>query len=833
MLVANTASAARQMENLGRGVVAVRTGTSSIFVSWRLLGLDPAGIGFNLYRSANGGTYAKLNSSVLTGGTCYTDTSPNLTVSNAYYVKPVIGGVEQAASGSFTLSANHATEPIVRIPLHAVPGSGYYTKFVWVGDLDGDGEYDFVIDRLAPSDPNNNDIGLGHQFLEAYKRDGTRLWSIDMGPSSTGTYNISPGAATISMGMYDGVTVYDLNGDGKAEVVLKVADGVKFPNGTTFTNSDTNKQFLAILNGQTGNMIANIAFPTDFYAQSGKYGTQLGIGYLDGTTPSVIGWLRNRNADKSFNDIIVAWHLSGTTLSQTWKLPLPSTTANIACFHQMIIADVDGDGKDEICPGNFLVNSNGTVRYTLSGVVHGDRHYMCKMDPNRAGLQGYGIQQDNPSGLADYYYDANTGAFIWKHMFSTGDVARGLVGDVDPNYLGFEAWSFYGLYNARSNVLTCSDTTKQPYPDQEFWWDGDLTSEGLNDAKFEKWDPANPTPTASCPRLLTVTDYGAVYSGHNPMFFGDIFGDWRTEVIDFNSDYSQMMIFTTDIPTTYRIYTMAHNPEYRVNLTTKGYMESPQLDYYMGAGMATPPVPNIVYVGGTTQPPSAPTGLTATAGNAQVSLSWTASSGATSYNVKRATVSGGSYTTVASPTTTSYANTGLTNGTTYYYVVSAVNGAGESANSSQVSATPISGGGGTITNGTYNLINLASGLALDNKGLTTNGSAVGLWTKGSSNNLKWVVTLQSDGYYKLSCVTGGLYLDGMGSTTNGAPAGQWSGNSSTNQEWSIVAAGSYYKLVNRTSGLRLDSLGGTTNGDPVGQSADSASSNQQWSFVAP
>jgi len=499
----------------------------------------------------------------------------------------------------------------------------------------------------------------------------------------------------------------------------------------------------------------------------------------------------------------------------------------------MIIADVDGDGKDEICPGNFLVNSNGTVRYTLSGVVHGDRHYMCKMDPNRAGLQGYGIQQDNPSGLADYYYDANTGAFIWKHMFSTGDVARGLVGDVDPNYLGFEAWSFYGLYNARSNVLTCSDTTKQPYPDQEFWWDGDLTSEGLNDAKFEKWDPANPTPTASCPRLLTVTDYGAVYSGHNPMFFGDIFGDWRTEVIDFNSDYSQMMIFTTDIPTTYRIYTMAHNPEYRVNLTTKGYMESPQLDYYMGAGMATPPVPNIVYVGGTTQPPSAPTGLTATAGNAQVSLSWTASSGATSYNVKRATVSGGSYTTVASPTTTSYANTGLTNGTTYYYVVSAVNGAGESANSSQVSATPISGGGGTITNGTYNLINLASGLALDNKGLTTNGSAVGLWTKGSSNNLKWVVTLQSDGYYKLSCVTGGLYLDGMGSTTNGAPAGQWSGNSSTNQEWSIVAAGSYYKLVNRTSGLRLDSLGGTTNGDPVGQSADSASSNQQWSFVAP
>ena len=92
--------------------------------------------------------------------------------------------------------------------------------------------------------------------------------------------------------------------------------------------------------------------------------------------------------------------------------------------------------------------------------------------------------------------------------------------------------------------------------------------------------------------------------------------------------------------------------------------------------------------GSSTNPPPAPTNLVATAGNAQVGLSWSASSGATSYNVKRSTTSGGPYTTIASPTTTSYTDTGVTNGTTYYYVVSAVNTAGESANSSQVSATP-------------------------------------------------------------------------------------------------------------------------------------------------
>src|SRR5499427_1440989 len=95
-------------------------------------------------------------------------------------------------------------------------------------------------------------------------------------------------------------------------------------------------------------------------------------------------------------------------------------------------------------------------------------------------------------------------------------------------------------------------------------------------------------------------------------------------------------------------------------------------------------------VSATPQPavPATPTNLAATAGNGQVGLSWSASSGATSYNVKRSTTSGGPYTTIASPTTSSYTDTGVTNGTTYYYVVSAVNTAGESSNSSQVSATP-------------------------------------------------------------------------------------------------------------------------------------------------
>ena len=598
LLFASIAFAQREMENLGRGIVAVRTGTSNIFVSWRLLGLDPVDIGFNLYRSTAGGTAIKLNGSVLTAGTNYTDITADITKDNAYYVKPVISSSEQTASGSYTVKANTLVEPCIVVPL-TTPASGYYTKFVWVGDLDGDGEYEYVIDRLAPFSAATDDIGLGNQYLEAYTRTGTRLWVIDMGPSSTGLYNISPGAATISMGMYDGVTVYDMNSDGKAEVILKIANGVKFPDGTTFTNSDSNKQFIAIVNGQTGNLVSNLAFPTDFYAKSGKYGTQLGAGW-NGATPIIYGWLRNRNSDKSFNDIIVAWTWNGTTLSQAWKLPIPSTTSDIGCFHQMQIADVDGDGKDELLPGNFTINSNGTIRYKMPGIGHGDRHYVAKMDPNRAGLQGYGIQQDRADFLQDFYYDANTGEVLWKHYgTAVQDMARGLVGDIDPNNPGWEAWTFNYLTNAPTKTKV-SDT--YPYPCHTLWWDGDLLSENLNDTKLEKWNYV----TKSVDRLETLYKYeSGTIAGHNPMLSGDIFGDWRTEIVCTSLDYSKLVIFTTNVPTNTRIYTMAQNPLHRSCMTIKGYYESPLVDYYLGSGMATPPVPNIKYAGTSSVTPNA------------------------------------------------------------------------------------------------------------------------------------------------------------------------------------------------------------------------------------
>ncbi len=153
-----------------------------------------------------------------------------------------------------------------------------------------------------------------------------------------------------------------------------------------------------------------------------------------------------------------------------------------------------------------------------------------------------------------------------------------------------------------------------------------------------------------------------------------------------------------------------------------------------GQASATPTAP--------AQPPPVPTGLSATAGSAQISLAWTASSGATSYHLKRSTVSGGPYSQVGAPITASDVDTGLTNGTTYYYVVSALNPAGESANSSEASATPISSTVGAAPNVTITVdptsthpispyiygVNDYSGVSPGQPGITFDRAGGNRWT---------------------------------------------------------------------------------------------------------
>jgi hypothetical protein len=571
---------ARPMEDLDRSVVAVRNG-STVLVSWRLLGLDPTGIGFNVYRSTGGGTEVKLNSSPLTGGTNYLDRTANLSQSNTYRVAPVVGGVEQERSPGFTLTANHADEPAVRIPLR----NGGPIHFTWVGDLDGDGAYDYVVDRQTSP-----------QKIEAYSSDGDFLWEVNMGPNSTDQNNIEGGSSTIDVGHNDGVTVYDFDSDGRAEVAVRIANGVTFGNGVRFNHSNDNEQFIAVLDGRTGALRSSAKVPTDYLSDGPMY-ARFAACHLDGKTPSLVAFMKNRIGDGGFNLMVTAWNFNGSSVNLQWKWLRGN--GNHPDGHNSRCIDVDGNGTDEFAEIGFVLNGDGTLKYSLGsqGIIHGDRFHIADMDPSRPGLEGYGVQQNNPSGLREYYYDAATGRMIWKHTLSgTADVGRGMAGDIDPRHPGMEVWSFDGLYNAPSNRLIHSDTSLRPWPQMGLWWDGDVTMELFNSGRVEKWDPNNPTTTSGVPRLETFTNHGGVLGPRSqPTLLADVFGDWREEVVLPNSSYNQLIVFTTDRPSDIRLYTLAHNPAYRNDMTVKGYMQSHHVDYFLGAGMSTPPRPDITY----------------------------------------------------------------------------------------------------------------------------------------------------------------------------------------------------------------------------------------------
>jgi hypothetical protein len=239
------------MEHLGRGVVAVRTSESAVYVGWRLLGTDPGAVAFNVYRTTGVGRPAKLNRAPLAVTTDFIDSTADLTQPNAYRVRPVLRGVEQAASAPFTLPANAVIEPYLTVPLDrpaggvvevppGVAGSNYtYSpNDASVGDLDGDGEYEIVL-KWDPSNAKDTaSAGLSARvLLDAYKLDGTRLWRIDHGR------NIRAGAH------YTQFIVYDLNGDGRAELACKTADGTVDGQGRVIGDASKDYRSLTVDHG--------------------------------------------------------------------------------------------------------------------------------------------------------------------------------------------------------------------------------------------------------------------------------------------------------------------------------------------------------------------------------------------------------------------------------------------------------------------------------------------------------------------------------------------------------------------------------------------------------
>uniref|UniRef100_UPI00403F6691 rhamnogalacturonan lyase n=1 Tax=Paenibacillus sp. FSL H3-0457 TaxID=2921430 RepID=UPI00403F6691 len=586
------AAGARQMEYLDRGVVAVKTG-AGVFVSWRLLGTEGSNVSFNVYRDGT-----KVNATPITNSTNLQDASG--TSSSKYTVRAVVSGTEQAASAVASVWGNNYLSVPLSVPAGGTTPDGvaytYSANDASAGDLDGDGEYELIVKWDPSNSKDNSQSGYtGEVFIDAYKLNGTRLWRISLGK------NIRAGAH------YTQFMVYDLDGDGKAEVAMKTADGTK--DGTGVVIGDASKdyrnssgyvlsgpEFLTVFNGQTGKALSTVNYEPargNVSSWGDNYGNRVdrflaAIAYLDGERPSLVmarGYYTRT--------VLVAYNWRNGQLTKQWTFD-SNTSGNSGYAgqgnHNLSVADVDGDGKDEIVYGAMAVDDNGKGLYT-TGLHHGDAMHLSDLDPDRPGLEVFQVHE-TPSNAGVEFRDAGTGQLIWG-VKTTKDIGRGMAADIDPRYKGAEVWADGSLYTAKGQKL---GTTLPSSTNFGIWWDGDLLRELLDSNRIDKWNYANSTTM----NLLTASGVSSNNGTKStPNLQADLFGDWREEVVWRTNDSSALRIYTTTAVTDKRIYTLMHDPVYRLGVAWQNvaYNQPPHTGFYLGEGMSTPPVPNIRYAG--------------------------------------------------------------------------------------------------------------------------------------------------------------------------------------------------------------------------------------------
>ncbi|MGO4108546.1 rhamnogalacturonan lyase family protein [Paenibacillus sp. YAF4_2] len=601
----------RSMEYLDRAPVAVKQ-TDGVYIGWRMLGLDPDTIAFNVYRDG-----VKLNAAPITGSTNYLDAEG--TNQAQYRITLIINGIERPATKAFGVWQQQYLSIPLQKPADAYTKDGQpYTYSAGdgsVGDLDGDGQYEYVMLWSPSNAKDNSQAGYtGIVYMDAYKMDGTRLWRINLGP------NIRAGAH------YSPFMVYDLDGDGKAEVVLKTADGTIDGQGKVIGDASKDNrnssgyvllgdEFLTVFNGKTGGAVSTVSYDPprgDVGAWGDTYGNRVdrflaSVAYLDGEHPSVIF-----SRGYYTRTVIVAYDFKDGKLTKRWKFDTndEGNGSYVAQGnHNMSVGDVDQDGKDEILFGALAIDDNGEVLYS-TGLGHGDAMHFGDLDPTRPGLEVFGVHEHTDADYGLEMHDAATGDIVWG--IHTGiDTGRGLSADLDPNHPGEEMWAstitneqqiqLTGLYSAQGEMIS---TNIPASTNNAIWWDADPLRELLD----HQWDPVVKAGTGKIDKwnyetqttenLLTAEGTLSNNSTKgNPSLQADLFGDWREEVVWRSADSSELRIYTTTDLTDLRIRTLMQDPVYRLGVAwqNSGYNQPPHTSFFLGAGMEMPAAPRIQY----------------------------------------------------------------------------------------------------------------------------------------------------------------------------------------------------------------------------------------------
>jgi rhamnogalacturonan endolyase len=536
-----------------RGLVALVKSEKEVYLGWRASRFDPTEIGFDVYRSTDGGALVRLNAEPIRRSTDFTDKTVSLAKSN-FWELLLLDDKRGELAGRISLPAKSQPSSYVSIKLQ---GNYPFSK-LGIADLDDDGKLDYVIKQpQQTSDPGVWQLSTNTFKVEAYRNDGQFLWRNDLG------WNIEQGV------WWSPMIVADFDGDGKAEVALKTA-----PKGPVYRNAAgrilEGPEYLSVWDGMTGREIARVDWPPrgrieDWGDNKGNRASRhlIGLARLDGRRTSILA-LRG-----TYTTMLVdAYNLANGKLEKVWSWNgdrgIPQVRGQ--GMHGMHAADVDGDGREEIILGAAVIDDNGKTLWNLN-MGHPDVCYVTDVIPSRSGLEiAYGFETaQEQNGFC--VVDARTGKIIWgcDHLI-THIHSQGLLADIDPTNPGME---FYGgekflpdrwLYSAQDGKLLSREDLGTLSPNPIYWDDSFVKPYLTREGEIKKYKGATLGKVEG--KVIAIAD---------------ILGDWREEII--TSVPGELRIYSTTIPSTRKHPWLMEDPIYRndVALAAMGYLYPPQL----------------------------------------------------------------------------------------------------------------------------------------------------------------------------------------------------------------------------------------------------------------
>jgi rhamnogalacturonan endolyase len=406
--------------------------------------------------------------------------------------------------------------------------------------------------------------------------------------------------------------VYDLDGDGRAEVVVKTAPGTRdgtnafLRSGPAASDDDaasyrnasgyilSGPEYLTVFAGETGAELATVAYDVGrgtVASWGDKYGNR-----VDRFLASA-GFVADEGAGKPSSGrpalvmargyytraTLTAWRFRRGALTELWKADSDEKTAYAGQgAHSMALADVDGDGAQDVVYGASVINGDGTARCSTK-LGHGDALHVGDFVPTRPGLEVFMPHEDGSQPSWDLH-DANTCEILQRGPTTGGDTGRGVADDVRADNPGAELWTFDGLVSASTGASLGARPASVNFL---VWWDADESRELEDGVSVSKVGGGTLLSAAGCASNNSTKS--------TPVLTADLVGDWREEIIWREADSSALRLYTTTDVSHRRIYTLMHDPQYRMQITSEqtGYNQPPHPSFHIGGGMAAPPKPDI------------------------------------------------------------------------------------------------------------------------------------------------------------------------------------------------------------------------------------------------